>query len=216
MSNHPEWWLSQYDSINLSFLTSQTRCNCLHIMVFPSRVCIFSAQRLDGTNGKMKSNRKPKKFSSQPDTVKAGSHLNFHGLFRYSGIPFPIATPTSRIECTIYLDDQDLDFGTWLTIIWLKPTQWCDVKICYSIRTKKNGKGTQGLQRGAFVVQGISVKPGSNCQSRMIGGNKKNSTTPQPSTNIGLGAPRSLENPTNTPNDVGPGSHPYYSPLPLP
>ena len=88
-------------------------------------------------------------------------------LFRYS---FPHGTPTSRIERTIYLDDQDLDFGTWLTIIWLKPTQGCDVKICYSIHTKKNGKGTQGLQRGAFVVQGISFKPGSNCQSRNDGG----------------------------------------------
>ena len=119
----------------------------------------------------MKSNRKPKKFSSQPDTVKAGSHLNFHGLFRYS---FPHGTPTARIECTIYLDDQDLDFGdlTHHNLIEAHAVMWRQDLLLHS--HQKNGKGTQGLQRGAFVVQCISFKRGPNCQSRMIGGNNKN------------------------------------------
>lgn len=92
----------------------------------------------------------------------------------YSGIPFPmeLRLPALSVQFTWMIRIWTLGLDSPL-FHWLKPTQWCDVKICYSIRTKKNGKGTQGLQRGAFVVQGISFKPGSNCQSRMIGGNKK-------------------------------------------
>ena len=143
--------------------------NKMHLLAYrslPVRVCIFSAQRLDGTNGKMKSNRKPKKFSSQPADSESRKSPQLSWAIQVFLSPLELRLLALSVQ--FYLDDQDLDFGTWLTIIWLKPTQWCDVKICYSIRTKKNGKGTQGLQRGAFVVQQLSE------WDDLIGGNKKN------------------------------------------
>lgn len=154
MSNHPEWWLSQYDSINLSFSGPVSAS-------FLPRDWMEPMERWRATGNQRSSAANLIQWKQEVTSTFMG----------YSGIPFPMELRLPALSVQF----------TWMIRIWTLGLDsplfnWSprsDVTSRSATPFTPHGKGTQGLQRGDFVVQCISFKPGSNCQSRMIGGNKK-------------------------------------------